>query len=815
MANQEAPVTVMKIRFGITQTSPEAKARINLEIQQDGLISSRIDGDEALGMYINEKLKDIAQGISKTIHPAERFAIVRDAVRKGLEEESLIVEEIADSDVQYRFEIDLKTGMSIGTEAVLHDYTDPSVEISRNIHAALQEAFQQGPKQLINEIELKVATNDHVGAAEAVINGVESGRFFGHIPPELLTALQKINISEIDTESSDLIYRCILDTALLLKRYDVAEYYADYFTNVIDPSDKNRLAFLKNIIAIASANRDELETAILIWEQILKNTEDIEPGNRGWIWNNYGMALPENDPKAKRALKLSIDAFIEAGDKHQAGRRMMHLSHLLSHEDPNLAINQLDDILEMIDQNGLIESELRASVQHQRARKLNDLRSYVDAFEAANEAVALRRGKIGLERELITSLNLASITAQFSGNQEAANSLERESIALETSLSSKFHDIARRVITLTSNYNSEYAQSLLSEAKALGDKELVSLINFTTAQLDPSLDTVSRFRLLESTLLELREDSGLKLDIMKAIGRILSEEGQYSRAIQWFQRVLEKNPFSLEIRERVIDCYWQNENWDKAAAFIKAQIDRFGELPNLLFAYGRSLVKAGNYSDGISALSKARQGLNDTDPLYKTITELRDHALDAGGTVLPIAVPPPSENTVIVEEVHAALNEFSKFIAADKRMRFWTLESGDKDYQWVQNPEKLAQDFLHIYLKAKFQNRILVLEELPTGAGRLDVFLQFSGGLSVIVEIKMCGFRYSSTYAAAGEDQILHYMDNRNTHLGFLLVFDSRLNEHSESLLQNISDGVNTVHEVYVDLRPRVGKTKKAKKTKG
>lgn len=181
MANQEAPVTVMKVRFGITQSSPEAKARISLETQQDGLISSRIDGDETLGMYINEKLTDIAEGISKTIPTAERFAIVRDAVRKGLEEESLIVEEIADSDVQYRFEIDLKTGMSIGTEAVLHEYTDPSAEISRNIHAALQEAFQQGPKQLINEIELKVAANDHVGAAESVINGVELGRFFGHI----------------------------------------------------------------------------------------------------------------------------------------------------------------------------------------------------------------------------------------------------------------------------------------------------------------------------------------------------------------------------------------------------------------------------------------------------------------------------------------------------------------------------------------------------------------------------------------------------------------------------------------------------------
>jgi tetratricopeptide (TPR) repeat protein len=815
MANQEAPVTVMKVRFGITQSSPEAKARISLETQQDGLISSRIDGDETLGMYINEKLTDIAEGISKTIPTAERFAIVRDAVRKGLEEESLIVEEIADSDVQYRFEIDLETGMSIGTEAVLHEYTDPNAEISRNIHAALQEAFQQGPKQLINEIELKVAANDHVGAAEAVINGVESGRFFGHIPPELLTALQKINISELNIEARELISKCILDTALLLKRYDVAEYYANYFIAVIDPSDKNRHAFLKNIIALASLERDELETAILIWEEILKTPEDIEPGNRGWIWNNYGMALSENDSKAKRALKLSIDAFIEAGDKHQAGRRMMHLSHMLSHEDPNLAINQLDDILKTIDQNGLLDSEIRASIQHHRAKKLNDLRSYVHAFSAANEAVILRRGKIGLEQELIASLNLASITAQFSGNQEAAESLEKESIVLETSLSSKFHDIARRVITLTSQYDSEYALSLLAEAKAFGSQELMHLIDFTIAQLDPSLNTVARIRRLESTLSELQEDDRLKLDIMMAIGKILSNEGQYSRALIWFHRVLEKNPFSLEMRERVIDCHWKNENWHEAAVFIKDQINRFGELPNLLFAYGRSLVKAGNYSDGISALSKARQGLNDTDPLYNTITELRDHALDAGGTVLPVVVPPPSENTVIVEEVHAALNEFSKFIAADKRMRFWILEPEDKDYQWIQNPEKLAQDFLHIYLKAKFQNRILVLEELTTGAGRLDVFLQFSGGLSVIVEIKMCGFRYSSAYAASGEDQIRHYMDNRNTHLGFLLVFDSRLNEHSESLLQNISDGVNTVHEVYVDLRPRVGKTKKAKKTKG
>ena len=41
----------------------------------------------------------------------------------------------------------------------------------------------------------------------------------------------------------------------------------------------------------------------------------------------------------------------------------------------------------------------------------------------------------------------------------------------------------------------------------------------------------------------------------------------------------------------------------------------------------------------------------------------------------------------------------------------------------------------------------------------------------------MCGYGYPSTYAASGEEQVLHYMENRHTNLGYFVIFDSRLDQ--------------------------------------
>lgn len=107
---------------------------------------------------------------------------------------------------------------------------------------------------------------------------------------------------------------------------------------------------------------------------------------------------------------------------------------------------------------------------------------------------------------------------------------------------------------------------------------------------------------------------------------------------------------------------------------------------------------------------------------------------------------------------------------------------------------------------AHFKQRVASYEEVSAGPGRLDLLLKFDGGLSIIIELKMCGHGYSSAYAASGEDQIRAYMEAHDAHLGYLVVCDARLLDCGTTLLTGIEMGTDTVREIFIDLRPRVAK---------
>ena len=64
------------------------------------------------------------------------------------------------------------------------------------------------------------------------------------------------------------------------------------------------------------------------------------------------------------------------------------------------------------------------------------------------------------------------------------------------------------------------------------------------------------------------------------------------------------------------------------------------------------------------------------------------------------------------------------------------------------------------------------------------------------------------SYAAAGEEQIIHYMENRQTHLGYLVVFDGRLESNGQPLISD-DVGPHTVIEKFIDVRPRVKRDRK------
>jgi hypothetical protein len=109
---------------------------------------------------------------------------------------------------------------------------------------------------------------------------------------------------------------------------------------------------------------------------------------------------------------------------------------------------------------------------------------------------------------------------------------------------------------------------------------------------------------------------------------------------------------------------------------------------------------------------------------------------------------------------------------------------------------------LHTFLKGRFLEQVNVFEELDSGAGRLDLYVQLRGGLTAILELKMCGGGYSSNYAASGETQLVHYMKNRDSKLGYLVVFDARSRDFGKALLSG-GNSLTIITKV-VDLRPDV-----------
>ena len=335
-----------------------------------------------------------------------------------------------------------------------------------------------------------------------------------------------------------------------------------------------------------------------------------------------------------------------------------------------------------------------------------------------------------------------------------------------------------------------------------GNWEIVSAVVVARATSDPNLTPEKRLAILEGLLLELdgvHAPSRIREPARRAIADLLTKMGKPERSVGWWQDLAQDRPWDEHILVNLLNCYIALTDWAEAEKLLRAQIKLRGERPGLLFFLGKVLYGNGRMSEAATVLHKAFQTLKESSDLRRHITELRDKAMDAGGTVLPEEQPVQVKG-VSRAELEAALDEFAAHIASSQRMSFWRTKGGKRD--WVASPERLAKDQLHTFLQAKFGDRIGIFAEIAAGAGKLDLYLQLAGDLKAIAELKMCGGRYASSYAAAGEDQILHYLENRDTRLGYLIVFDARSEKYGEFVLAPRAADIYMVYEKFVDVRP-------------
>lgn len=408
-------------------------------------------------------------------------------------------------DYTVNIQIDIKNGLVLGTNDANHELVPKDNPLGRQIVESLAKEISKASTDLANEISGHVAADNHTEAVAAIKHFVEKGALGLRFNDNFLHSLMAIDVMRLSGEDRRLVRNARMEVAQRLQRLDImgleAEALLSEYEATLNPEER---ANLRMAVAVGAHRKGNKETALSIWRSLLKVPSDLSAEGRGWAWRNISMALSADDPEAKQANKHSADAFLQAGNKEEAGKSLMGLVNILMKEDPAAALTTLNEIIELLDKEGLTNRFVRAAAFHARANRLSVLHQHHDAYQDAVEAVGLRRGLIQAEEEFVSSLHLAAVEARRIGALVEAEAFEEEANKLTDEVGLSHFQLSRRAMTLSKAFNASEAETLLRDAEAAKNLDIVVAVRIFQANQDPSLTDSVRLEILEETLERIR-----------------------------------------------------------------------------------------------------------------------------------------------------------------------------------------------------------------------------------------------------------------------------------------------------------------------
>ncbi|MGL6551932.1 hypothetical protein ACSZNL_01095 [Aeromonas jandaei] len=546
-----------------------------------------------------------------------------------------------------------------------------------------------------------------------------------------------------------------------------------------------------------------INKAYLIYQKIISSSNS-DAGTIAYAYqglSNIAEAIQDKIYFAEKA----VDKHLESGSKSSAVNYLLLISDLKSTYSPTEALQAIDKCIRLYDSERLMDRELLASLKHTKAAYLNKMRKREEALPYIEEACELRRGLIGNELEFHSSLMLASIISKENGDDEKSNFFREEAKELALSIDDETFRLSCEISALISQ-KMLIDESTLSRIILSGDARILSatlLYQSTndTISLDDAMDFLDKARVS----LEENNDNQMLDTVYFMIAEKYRTEGLFENAFKNYQKSLEINPFYYEAAQNYAATLFSEKLWYQAESFIKGRIELLGELPGNCFYYARCLFEDKKYLLALKYFQKSMVSI----PLANEYIQKCLEQVSESDLLYHTHDTINSVKTITADQFYESLKEFSMSISADSRMHFWEKDKTKNEYKWTSKPEELSKQMLITFLNGKFgKGTIEIIQEPRAGAGFIDLYVLLPGGLRVVIELKMCGCGYSSTYAISGESQIIHYQKNTLTNLGYLVVFDARKNDYGKHFneLQMVDN--HTIYTVAVDMRPGIDKSK-------
>ncbi len=728
-------------------------------------------------------------------------------LRETLDPAGVDVRHIDDEENIFRAVIDSKRGLIAGREILAEGVEPLPAELFQGVAGSLGRAIRRFSDDLAAKIE---ELSGKPGSAQQIAEIVDETRRGGALSfeatPALGDAFANVDIDGIE----DAFLRRFLEqrVAVLvqLNRMKEAAVDARLLLDRWDDLPGKLAAEFNNIIAIDHMQAGRREAACAIWERLAYDFPGIEPLSRAQVLRNLAWSQEPGAPRAADLLEQACDAFLEGGDRSEAAVTLVHLADALELQSGEESLAALARAAVLLDEGGPIGDVLRAGLEHARAQRLGALGRTSEALESAVAAVEIRRGLVGEEESFEASLALAEGLATGIGDPRAAG-LSSERVRFQEMVQTRHREINDLMLRLSNEWSPELADALRTaiDSEEYDDGDVIAARAVILAR-DPMLSAEERLGALEALHADYDGGRGtgrMLVPVRIAIAGTLEDLKRNERAIGWLQRLLDDAPLTTNMADWLLRLLCEATRWPEAIKLIRREIAIRGESAKRLLSLAETLLKSGEPQDAYFTAKRAR-GLAGDDTEAAAAQQLIELATDGGATIsagkAPQVVAP-----VTASALAKKLKEFAKSTAAHSRMDFWRSAKSGKGHDWTARPERQAQLLLSTWLRAAFDGRVEIVEEVGAGAGRLDLLLHLAGGARVVLELKMCGGAYSSNYAGQGGVQLAHYMANLGIGLGYLIVFDGRSRDFGKSVLAEagVSNGAKlTIEELFVDLRP-------------
>lgn len=533
------------------------------------------------------------------------------------------------------------------------------------------------------------------------------------------------------------------------------------------------------IKAYANQKLGNIEVALCIYNELL-NDKCLNYNLKANIYRNK--ALLENNPKF---IETSSDLNIIAGEIEQAINAKMVLSDMLFGYAPEKSYQLIQEAEELCKTDDINDINLKSRIQYSKAIYLMNVHLDEKALIEIQKTIKTISNLYGddINERRYACYVIALQLAQNLKNDKLCKEYEQKLIEIKETID-----------------NEEFNQQLLAvDAMQLQDYTLLKQLrgenpdnffikygaNVICALADDSRTYLERLELLDDIKKDIDKPAftaDRKALLYRSYAILFHKHKQMDKYLEYANLSLQYNPFDTALRNEYIRTLMNTEKWDELEKLCQRQIDIFGEFPYLMYLYAKSMYKQQKDKDSLSsALYILNKYKDDIDKSHSEDCQKMISDLIASGTI-------PSSNYInkkdapipllTLENFNNKLEEFKLYIQQKGRMRFWKNENGT--HKFNNSPENIAKIAFMDFFKSEFGDQIEIIDEYKAGAGAIDLYIQFSPNLNIIVELKMCGKGYSSSYALEGNLQLKHYYENSGGTLCYLVVFDGRKNKNKK-----------------------------------